>query len=321
MDSTATAEAAVGDAAAPAAGESAPPATGIPNPSRQAEPGVLTAGSFDDGLNLEWFKRYWRVQEAGNQTLPLPNVDTITAPPRLVGSRLAGLDLSLVIDVTGSMGDELSYIKAELKTISDTIKQRFPEVSQRFSLIVYRDSGDEYVTRGIEFTEDLAAFQNFLNQQSAGGGGDYPEAMHQALAEAESRLQWGDPTRAKLMFLIADAPAHDQYLPATFESFVKHRDKGVHLYPVAASGVANLAEQIMRYGALITGGEYIFLTDDSQVGLPHTEPHIPCYHVRKLNELIIATITAELEQKRTDPLPSEIIRTVGRPVLGACQKN
>src|SRR5262249_31453088 len=45
-------------------------------------------------------------------------------PPR-------GLDLTLVIDTTGSMGDELKYLQAEVKSIVAAVHARFPQVSQR----------------------------------------------------------------------------------------------------------------------------------------------------------------------------------------------
>jgi hypothetical protein len=41
------------------------------------------------------------------------------------------------------MGDELEYLKAEIRGISAAIAKRFPEVSQRFALVLYRDDGDE----------------------------------------------------------------------------------------------------------------------------------------------------------------------------------
>ncbi len=308
-------------------GGSAVPGYGRPDPGQPMTAGLLTAGSFDDAMNFEIFKKYWNQpvsngmswESINNEQVQWASIADLTPPKRFAGSRPTALDLSLIIDVTGSMGDELDYIKRELKNIVDTIHQRYPDVKQRFSLIVYKDQGDEFITRGHPFTEDLSSFQSFLDQQSAGGGGDYPEALDTALSEANSKLQWGDAQTAKLSFLIADAPAHDNKLAETFNSLLQLKDKGVHLYPVAASGAADAAERIMRYGALVTGGEYLFLSDDSRIGNAHAEPHIPCYYIRKLNEIMIATISAELEQKRRDPLPSEVIRTVGTPLMGACQ--
>jgi len=47
------------------------------------------------------------------------------------------------------MGDELEYLKAEIDDIAATVKRMFPNVDQRFALILYRDEGDHYVTRRV----------------------------------------------------------------------------------------------------------------------------------------------------------------------------
>jgi len=65
------------------------------------------------------------------------------------------LDLALVIDTTGSMGDELAWLKVEIDSIAAQIKQLFPNVDQRYALILYRDNGDEYVTRTFDFSGSL----------------------------------------------------------------------------------------------------------------------------------------------------------------------
>ena len=65
------------------------------------------------------------------------------------------------------------------------------------------------------------------------------------------------------------------------------RDQGVHVYPVASSGVDELTELSMRSAAQLTGGRYLFLTDDSGVGGEHKEPSIPCYVVTKLDDALL----------------------------------
>ena len=44
------------------------------------------------------------------------------------------------------------------------------------------------------------------------------------------------------------------------------------------------------------------------------EPHIPFYHVQKLDKLITRMIESELAGRRIEPEPGDIVRTVGRPI-------
>ncbi|MFO7563489.1 MAG: vWA domain-containing protein [Enhygromyxa sp.] len=229
------------------------------------------------------------------------------------------LDIALVIDATGSMGDELDYLKVEIRDIAEAIHRHFPNVDQRFALIAYRDHGDQYVTRVFDFTGDLEAFQRDLGAQSASGGGDYPEAMDSALADA-AKLSWRKGDAARVTFLVADAPPHNNKIDDTFAQVDKLRSKGVAVYPVASSGVAGEAEFVMRTTAMLTGAQYLFLTDDSGVGNPHAEPHIPCYTVEQLAPLMVRAVRSELSGRRVEAEDQYTIRTVGKGQAGVCER-
>jgi hypothetical protein len=222
------------------------------------------------------------------------------------------LDLALVVDTTGSMGDELEYLKSELRSIVRTVHDRFPQVDVRVGLVFYRDKGDEYVTRPFDFTADIGAVRKNLQAQSAAGGGDTPEAMERGLEEA-GRLSWRDGNTARVLFLIADAPPHAEDMTRAMKAIDGLRKKGVVFYPVAGSGYDNATEFIMRTAALLSGGVFLFLTDDSGVGNAHAEPHLTNYHVERLDRLMIRLIAGELTGKRVPPAPNDIVRTVGKP--------
>jgi hypothetical protein len=216
------------------------------------------------------------------------------------------LDLSLVIDTTGSMSDELEYLKTEIDAIATMVHQRFPNVDQRYSLVVYRDEGDEYVSRKFDFTSSLLEFQAQLSAQRASGGGDYPEAMHQALEQAES-LDWRKDNTARVMFLVADAPPHRRFSGDTSRAIQLLRGKGVTIFPVAASGVQEQAEFVLRGAAFLTRGRYLFLTDHSGVGNPHARPNVPDFEVERLDQLMIRMIAWKLSGEETGM--QEIIAT------------
>jgi hypothetical protein len=74
----------------------------------------------------------------------------------------------------------------------------------------------------------------------------------------------------------------------------------------------------MRASAAISGGRYLFLTDDSGVGESHSEPKIACYVVTRLDQLIVRVIASELAGVRVEPGEEQIIRTSGLYEKGVC---
>jgi hypothetical protein len=227
------------------------------------------------------------------------------------------LDLAFVVDTTGSMGDELSYLQTELDNIANGIATRFPGIDQRWGLVVYRDEGDVYVVRRFDFTRDLASFRQTLAAQSSDGGNDTPEAVDQGLA-AGDQLAWRGGAVARVEFWIADAPHHVGRESAVVLALYDAVVSGVHIYPVAASGIDDLGEFTMRTAAEVTGGRYLFLTNDSGIGSSHAEPHIPCYYVTTLESAMRRMVATELSGDYVAPDASEIIRTGGDPQSQLC---
>jgi len=204
------------------------------------------------------------------------------------------LDLMLMMDTTGSMGDELEYLKKELEDVIGEVAKENTALSIKLSVNFYRDEGDTYELREFEFTEDIQKAVLQLNEQSASGGGDYPEAVHKALSSIVNNHKWRDNS-VKLCFLVLDAPPHSesriQSINSNMQKYVETMAKqGIRIIPVASSGVDKETEFLCRSWAMMTGGTYTFLTDHSGVGGDHIEPTIGQYKVEKLNALMIRLI-------------------------------
>lgn len=197
------------------------------------------------------------------------------------------LDLMFLIDTTGSMDDELTYIQAEL---ADVIKRVAKENNTDVSLSVnfYRDEGDEYVLRCNDFTENINSALRVLKEQEANGGGDTPEAVADALETAFQR-NWSENS-VKLMFLVLDAPPHDEDAGRMPKLIQKAAEKGIRIIPVVSSGADEDTEFLCRSMAIATGGTYTFLTDDSGIGNSHLEPTGADYTVEKLNDMLVRII-------------------------------
>ena len=227
------------------------------------------------------------------------------------------IDLMFVIDSTGSMGDELQFLQTELSDIINAVTQAQTDI--KIGLVFYRDYGDEYIVRAHGFSANLNSVQLNLNQEFASGGGDYPEAMDQALQTALA-ADWRDASR-KILFLLADAPPHSDRMRATWTAAELAREKNIHIVPVAASGVGEDAEYIMRSAAALTNSRYLFLTDDSGFGLPHAEPEIDCYVVTSLRKAMIRALSSLHTGTRVEPASNDIIRQVGEYNEGVCSRS
>lgn len=208
------------------------------------------------------------------------------------------LDMMLVIDTTGSMGDELEYIKAELSDVVSTVKKDYDnDLEVYISANYYRDLQDEYVVRSFPFTNNVQAVLNQMNDQRASGGGDFEEAVVEALNDAIYHHEWDDQADAKLLFLVLDAPPHhtDQNIQQIHTLIRDANEKGIRIIPIASSGIDKNTEFLLRFLSVSTNGTYMFLTDHSGIGNDHLEPTIGFYQVEQLNHLMIKVINAYIE--------------------------
>lgn len=202
------------------------------------------------------------------------------------------VDIAFVVDATGSMGDEIQYLKSELNDIIYKAKNSHEKLAFNFANVFYRDVRDEYITRTQNFTEVLSESVNFINQQRASGGGDYEEAVEVALNQAIDSLSWHVTARARILFLILDAPPHNtKEILAKMKNITKKAAaKGIRIVPIAASGIQKNTEYLMRTLALGTNGTYVFLTNHSGIGNTHIAPSTDEYGVELLNEVLIRII-------------------------------
>jgi hypothetical protein len=123
------------------------------------------------------------------------------------------LDVLFLLDSTGSMADEISVLQSNILSISSRIAQFSGNaVDVHYGLVTYRDRGDAYVTRSFDFTPDVHHFQASLNSVQADAGGDTPESLNEALHTAVQQISWRGDDAIKLIFLVADAPPHLNYL-------------------------------------------------------------------------------------------------------------
>jgi hypothetical protein len=196
------------------------------------------------------------------------------------------VDIAFVVDATGSMGDEIEFLKLELEDVIRATMEKYKSLTLRAASVFYRDKRDEYLTRNVAFNDDLLKTLNFIKLQGAGGGGDYPEAVDDALANALDSLQWNNHARTRLLFLILDAPPHNEARERIHQLILKAAAMGIRIVPVACSGTDKSTEFLLRSMALATNGTYSFLTNTSGIGNDHIEPTTDKYEVELLNNLL-----------------------------------
>jgi len=202
------------------------------------------------------------------------------------------LDLVFVVDATGSMRDEISYLQSELLDVLRKVESNLKNTTVRYGSVFYRDQGDEYVTRKFDFSNKAEELVSFIKKQSAGGGGDTPEAVVEALQVSIDELKWSDENSAKIIFLILDAPPHhsEANINKLYEKIRLAAKIGITVIPLSASDTDKQTEYLMRTFALLTNGTYTFLTNDSGIGNDHIKPTIDSYEVEKLNALLLRLI-------------------------------
>jgi Mg-chelatase subunit ChlD len=147
-----------------------------------------------------------------------PIVSTVEAhrPSAQVQSQTAGkaaLEMVFVLDTTGSMSGLLEGAKQRIWGIVNEVMQTASHPSVSVGLVAYRDRGDAYVTQVLPLTTNLDQVYSTLMAYRAEGGGDGPENVRRAMADAVHKAGWSPhaPGVAQIIFLVGDAPPHDDY--------------------------------------------------------------------------------------------------------------
>ena len=199
------------------------------------------------------------------------------------------LDIAFVVDATGSMGDEINYLKLDLDSVISLISQENENINLRMASVFYRDKGDQYLTIESPFSSSTDLAKNFIRANGADGGGDAPEAADEALLVALQKLNWSSSSRARILFWILDAPPHQaqENIDKMLEVAKLAAKMGVKIVPVGCSGITKSTEFLCRSVALATNGTYTFLTNHSGVGGSHIEPSTDGYKVESFRDILV----------------------------------
>jgi Mg-chelatase subunit ChlD len=171
------------------------------------------------------------------------------------------IDVVFVLDTTGSMSNLIEGAKRKIWSILNQIVAGKPTPEVRVGLIGFRDRGDEYVTQVTDLTEDIDELYSKLMAFRAGGGGDTPESVNQAVHEAVTKIAWSEGDKVlRVVFLVGDSPPHMDY-----SDDVKYPDacqlaarKGIIINTVRCGGNAQ-TEKIWKEIADLAEGTYVSL--------------------------------------------------------------
>ena len=210
------------------------------------------------------------------------------------------LDVLFLLDSTGSMSDEIDRIKDTLLSISARISDLPSQPDLRFGMVSYRDRGDDYVTRLFDFDRDVRRFSDAIRGVVADGGDDEPESLNEALYVAINRPEWRMGDAIRLVFLLADAPPHLDYVDDYDYAveMVRARSRGIKIFSVASSGLNVQGEYIFRQIAQHTMGRFIFILYESPGGGVGTPHDVVEYTIERLDSLIVRLVEEELAALR-----------------------
>mgnify|MGYP001011286239 CR=1 FL=1 len=249
----------------------------------------------------------WRLTAQGNQP-----------------SRLA-LDVAFVLDTTGSMAEEINRLRDTIADVAQRVAKLPNQPKLRLGMVLYRDHGDQYLTTNIPLSANLDDFQRALADVSAGGGGDGPEDVNQALCAMCEDLRWAPAPALRMAFLIGDAPPHLDYQePQYLETTRRAAAMGIKLFTLSSSGSDgsaddDLREYVWRQIALFTRGRFLFITKggngpDAGSTVHHVDRQD--YTVTALPDLVVRCVSREIDalgKPPTVPPSADLGQPLRRP--------
>jgi Mg-chelatase subunit ChlD len=215
------------------------------------------------------------------QPLVAKTAPTLQSKPRI--------EVCFVLDTTGSMGGLIEGAKQKIWSIANEMISAQPTPELKLGLIGYRDRGDEYVVKSFSLTDDIDAIYGHLREFQAGGGGDGPESVNEALAEAIHKMPWSSDSKVlKIIFLVGDAPPHMDYPNGPkYPDLCREAAKKDLIINTIQCGEMAETKPIWQEIAKLSEGSYVGISQSGNVAVISTPMD---KELSRLNERIGATL-------------------------------
>ncbi|MBI5525078.1 MAG: VWA domain-containing protein [Deltaproteobacteria bacterium] len=120
----------------------------------------------------------------------------------------AGEDVAILLDATGSMGDDQAAVAENIDSIMAAVAAN----EGRLAVAWYKDNMEcdspwyqSNASGLVDMTGITSEIKAFVNSIYADGGCDWPESLYDAVWETATKLQWESLTR-RMIIVITDAP-------------------------------------------------------------------------------------------------------------------
>ncbi|HPN40446.1 MAG TPA: choice-of-anchor J domain-containing protein [Candidatus Cloacimonadota bacterium] len=190
----------------------------------------------------------------------------VTPPDEGAGSRLA--DIVFVLDVTGSMGEEINAARANMLNFVNAIADS--DIQYGIGFVVFGDivytynSGQFYY----QLADILSVINNIqLGEHGIGTGGDNPENQLGAMATAA--LMNYRPGAQRVQIMLTDATAHenDGVTPWSVDALISDMlvPSNITVFPIFNTGSGDQQQQYIPIADATNGAYYNIFDDFSSI--------------------------------------------------------
>ena len=229
------------------------------------------------------------------------------------------IEVCFVLDTTGSMGGLIEGAKQKIWSIANEMISAQPTPELKLGLIGYRDRGDDYVVKSFSLTDDIDAVYGHLREFQAGGGGDAPESVNEALAEAIHKMAWSSDNKVlKIIFLVGDAPPHMDYPNGPkYPDLCREAAKKDLIINTIQCGEMAETKPIWQEIARLAEGSYVGISHSGNVAVISTPMD---KELSRLNERIGATLIPYGDTKLQAEVHSKYALAASAPVAAMADR-
>src|SRR5213080_2467593 len=223
------------------------------------------------------------------------------------------IEVCFVLDTTGSMGGLIEGAKQKIWSIANEMISAQPTPDLKLGLIGYRDRGDEYAVKSFSLTDDIDSIYRHLREFQAGGGGDTPESVNEALAEAIHKMPWSSDSKVlKIIFLVGDAPPHMDYPNGPkYPDLCREAAKKDLIINTIQCGEMAETKPIWQEIAKLSEGSYVGIAQSGNVAVISTPMD---KELSRLNERIGATLIPYGDSKLQAEVDAKYAMAASAPV-------